>query len=83
MVRVGIGQIDIAEEIEETFSFNQLGDYSLLSSLLILLFFLDLFHSKILADPFDDGGFGFHGCTILEIELLGQLCILDELIFSQ
>lgn len=82
-VGVGVGEIDIAEKVEERFSLDLLGYYSLLSCLFILLFFLDLLESKVLSRPFNHRGFRFDRSAIPEVKLLGKFLILDDLIFLE
>jgi len=82
-VGIGISQVDVIEEVEETLSLDQLGDNPLLSGLFILLLFLDLLHGQIFADPLNDSGFRLDRRAILEVELLGQLRVLDDGILAE
>ena len=82
-IGVGIGEIDVVEEIEETLGLDQLGDHSLLACFLVLLLLLDFLESQVLADPFDKRGFRLDRSAVLQVELLGELSVLDDWILSE
>ena len=82
-VGVGVGEVDVAEEVEERFGLDLLGDHSLLSSLFVLLLLLDFLEGEVLSDPFNHSGLGLDGCAVLEVKLLGEFLILDDVVFLE
>ena len=82
-IGVGIGEIDVVEEVEETLGLDQLGDHSLLACFLVLLLLLDFLESQVLAGPFDNRGFRLDRSAVFQVELLCQLGVLDDWILSK